>query len=165
MAVYYFDTSALVKRYRAEKGTAIIDEILGDPLLQDRFFTSFLTILEVTSSITRLVRAAQLTEKISIEIFSRFRQDIHDYVRILPLDNDIAGQAVSVVERFGLRSADAIHMATAIYLFATFPIQERVMVSSDQELLQAAKTSNNMIALNPESEGATDILRKLRTET
>lgn len=30
MKIYYFDSSALVKRYHAEKGTEVVDKILDD---------------------------------------------------------------------------------------------------------------------------------------
>jgi uncharacterized protein len=162
MVVYYFDTSAIIKRYRTEIGTDVVDEILKNPLSQDRFYTSFLTILEVTSGITRLVRGQQLTESIAGEIFSRFRQDIQDHFRILPLDNETVNRAVSVVEKFGLRSADAIHMATAIYVFSAIPESSHVMVSSDRELLESARSAN-LTALDPQNNTSMDMLRELRT--
>ena len=161
MVVFYFDTSAIIKRYRIEKGTAIVDEILGNPFSQDIFYTSFLTILEVTSSITRLKRSSQLTDYLAREIFSRFRQDIHEHFRILPLDNETATNAISLVEQYGLRSADAIHMATAIYIFCAIAGSAHAMVSSDRELVQAAKSSN-IVVLNPEIEDSLNMLRKLR---
>lgn len=166
MTTYYFDTSAIVKRYYAEKGTAIVDAILSNPLSQDRFITSFLTILEVTSSITRLKRSGQLTDYLAGEIFSRFRQDVHEHIQIVPLDNEIivTTGAISMVEQYGLRSADAIHFATAIYVFSVIPSSTHVMVSSDRELLQAAKSSV-IITLDPESGDSLNLLQKLRAGT
>ncbi len=149
MTIYYFDTSAIVKRYRVEKGTPVVDEIINEPLPEEKFYISFLAILEVTSSITRLERNGQLTNNITGEILSRFRRDILDHFRIWPLDDEITNNAVSMVENFGLRAADAIHMATASYIFSATPGSSHIMVSSDRELLQAAKAFN-FIAIDPQ---------------
>jgi predicted nucleic acid-binding protein len=164
MAIYYLDTSAIVKRYRVEKGTSTIDELFDHPSPQDRFYTSFLAVLELTSSVRRLVKAGQLTERIAGDIFSRFRQDIYESFRICPLDDETASHAISMIEKFGLRSADAIHMATAIFLFSAVSGSAQVMVTSDQELLQAAKASNYQV-LDPQDDNSIVVLRELRANS
>ena len=54
MPVFYIDTSALVKRYRTEQGTGVVEVLLSDPRPEDRFFLSFLSVIELTSGILRL---------------------------------------------------------------------------------------------------------------
>ncbi len=51
MTVFYLDTSAIIKRYRRESGTDLVDQLLESPRAEDRFCTSFLTVLELTSGI------------------------------------------------------------------------------------------------------------------
>ena len=90
MPVFYLDTSALVKRYRTELGTEVVEELLGNPRPQDRFFVSFLSIIELTSGVLRLARGGQLREDIAQEILARFRHDVRDLLRVWPLDEDAA---------------------------------------------------------------------------
>lgn len=104
MAIFYVDTSAIVKRYRREKGTEVIDELLEDPPLADRFYISFLSILELTSAIRRLSEAKNLNKGAAQEILARFHTDVQERFRVWPLDNEIVALAVSLVKEHSLRS-------------------------------------------------------------
>ena len=150
MPVFYLDTSAIVKRYLNEPGTQAIDRLFFDETRADtKFYTSFLTTLELTSSILRLVKGGQLGRSVADNILARFRQDSHGTIRILPLTDAILNGAVTVVEQHQLRSADAIHLATAGTIFRLAPESETVLVSSDLELLEAA-VGFGMAVLNPQ---------------
>jgi len=162
MTIYYIDTSAIVKRYHAETGTEVVDKLLDEPSSDDRCYTSFLSVLELTSSVVRLAKGRQLREKMAHEVIARFRQDLHDIFRIWPLDDQVVSAAIPVIERYGLRSADALHLATALSIFAFAGDMNQVMVSSDTELLQAA-TLSKITALDPQDENALDTLLQLRT--
>ena len=59
---------------------------------------------------------------------------------------------MAVVENHALRSADAIHLATASTIFSLAPELEGVLVSSDRELLSAAANSG-MGVLDPQERG------------
>lgn len=161
MTVFYVETSALVKRYRREAGTSLVDELLSDPLPADRFYTSFLSVLELTSAITRLMKGGELQQKAADEILSRFRQDLRQLVRVWPLDNDIAASAVSMVLEHRLRSADAIHLATATAIFSVISGPESVLVSSDRELLNAASEAR-ITTLDPLESGVSNRLAEIR---
>src|SRR5438067_1005039 len=60
MAVFYLDTSAIVKRYRVEQGTDVLDKLFDQRTPNDRFFTSFLSVLAVTSAALRLSRSLRV---------------------------------------------------------------------------------------------------------
>lgn len=160
MPVFYLDTSALVKRYRTERGTEVVEQLLANPSPEDRFFISFLSIIELTSGITRLLRGGQLREDSANEILAAFRRDIRELFRVWPLDDEVAIAAVGVAEEFGLRSADAIHLATAQRIAPLTP-DAPVMVSSDRELLNAAAAAG-LIALDPQVPGSAERLKQLR---
>ena len=66
------------------------------------------------------------------------------------MTDSIVNSAVAVVEHHNLRSADAIHLATAAAIFRLAPESETVLVSSDRELLEAAMRSG-MGVLNPQN--------------
>lgn len=124
MAIFYVDTSAIVKRYRREKGTEVIDELLEDPPLADRFYISFLSILELTSAIRRLSEAKNLNKGAAQEILARFHTDVQERFRVWPLDNEIVALAVSLVNAHSL------------------------FVSSDRELVDAAQ-ARDLVTLDP----------------
>jgi len=55
MTIFYLDTSALVKRYKTEEGTDIIDYLYDKLPKGHSMATSFLTVLEFASAIRRLL--------------------------------------------------------------------------------------------------------------
>lgn len=92
MPVYYLDTSAIVKRYRNEPGTEAIDRLFDSPQPDPQFYISFITILELTSSILRLVKGGQLGENVADDMLARFSWDIPGTFGVLPLtDKPLTG--------------------------------------------------------------------------
>ena len=150
MAVFYLDTSAILKRYRREQGTEVVDRLLLNPAPEDRFYTSFLSALEVRSAISRLVRSGQLNQSLGEHSLARFHEDTHRDIRLWPLDNSMLSAALTVADRHGLRSGDAIHLATAEVIFRLTSESDKVFVSSDRELLEAAVDSG-MEVLDPQN--------------
>jgi uncharacterized protein len=148
MALIYLDTSVVVKRYRREPGTDFMDALLQNPSRSNTFYTSFLSVLELTATIMRLIGGTQLTEETGQEILRQFRRDLREGYVLLPLDNDTIGKAISVVQDHKLRSADAIHLATAIDIFATDSTSQHVFITSDHELLSAAQIQG-MTTIDP----------------
>lgn len=161
MAYFYLDTSALVKRYRTERGTELLAQLLINPPPEDRFYISFLSVLELTSGVMRLVKGGQLRQSVADAILAGFRQDISETFRVWPLNEDMASAAVSVAERHRLRSGDAIHLATALATSAAAPGAIFIIISADRELLEAA-ASAGLATLNPEEVGAPQALTRIR---
>ena len=152
MPIYYLDTSAIVKRYVDEQGTNVMDRLLDNAGSDSRFYTSLLSTLEFTSVITRLANGGQLEREAAFIVLARFRQDLREIFRLWPLDASILRAALAVVERHALRSADAIHLATASSIFSLAPELDGILVSSDRELLSAA-VSSGVGVLDPQNSG------------
>ena len=150
MPVYYLDTSVIVKRYLQEQGTEVMDRLLDGTAPDNHFYTSWLSIVELTSAILRLANGGQLTRDAADTVLARFQLDIGETFQLWPLDNSILSTAISVVEQHQLRSGDAIHLATAAIIFRLAPESETVLVSSDRELLEAA-VGSGMAVLNPQN--------------
>jgi predicted nucleic acid-binding protein len=74
MARYFFDSSALVKRYHRESGSAQVESLLAEP--GDRFFISRLALVEVHSTFARLVREKTLNEADFARLTARLREDV-----------------------------------------------------------------------------------------
>jgi predicted nucleic acid-binding protein len=161
MPVFYLDTSALVKRYRTEQGTDVVEQLLANPLPEDRFFISFLSIIELTSGILRLLKGGQLREDTANEILAGFRRDVRELFRVWPLNDEAAVDALTAVEEHRLRSTDAMHLATAQKIASLAPGARVVMVSSDRELLDASAAAG-LITLDPQTPGSADKLKQLR---
>ena len=151
MSIYYLDTSAIVKLYVDEPGTEVMDRLLDGISSDDRFYTSWLSILELTSVILRLAKGGRLAPEAADPILARFRNDIEETIRLWPLEDSVLSAALVVVERHALRAPDAIHLATATSIFGLAPESEAVLVSSDRELLEAA-TQSGMGILDPQDQ-------------
>ena len=149
MPIFYLDTSAIVKRYLDEQGTNVMDRLLDGAGPDSEFYTSSLSNLEFTSVITRFAKGQRLNRESASIVLARFRGDMADIYKMWPLDASILTLALTVVETHALRSADAIHLATASTIFSLAPESEAILVSSDRELLSAAANSG-MGVLDPQ---------------
>ncbi len=138
MALYYLETSALVKLYVREPGT---DRVLALAARssENRLAVLALTQVEVRSAIRRRERngeipavvASQLLESLKRHLEGRFvTQAITDFVL------DIASE---LVDRYALRAFDAIQLAGFMAMRNSAGTEMPVFVCSDQILLAAAR--------------------------
>lgn len=160
MPLFYLDTSAIVKRYRRETGTDLIDLLFEQRRANEQFISSFLSVLEVTSAVHRLKSTGELRESAAAQTLSQLRRDLGGDIDLWPLDEDIAEAAVHVVEAYGLRAADAIHLATALAASAATNLP-MIFVSADRDLFQAASNAG-LRSIDPTASMALEQLRQLR---
>lgn len=157
MVTFYFDTSALVKRYRKEAGSDVLDKIFE--LTDYSFATSFWTILEfVVAFSTRMKRGALSGEAFNT-VVSRFLKDVLDRFAITSVNDELIASATSIAIKHALPSADCLQLASILSLKrALEPVKERlVLICSDKELCRAAE-EEGIELINPEEK---DALRKL----
>lgn len=74
MAVYYHDTSALIKHYHMETGTAAVDQLLVEP--NSHHFLSRLAGVELESALAKNVRMNLITAAVFHTSLRKFRTDI-----------------------------------------------------------------------------------------
>ncbi len=117
----YVDTSALLKRYVDEHDSDVADRWLtADQVL----VTSWLTIVEVRRNLARLLTGAVL--RAAREAFER---DL-DAFALVAADETTCRTAATIGEQLGVRSLDAIHLASAQRLripaltFLTFDLRQ-----------------------------------------
>ena len=119
MAVYYHDTSALVKHYHTEIGTAVVDDLLVEP--NSHHFLSRLAGVELESALAKHVRM-QLIPPVDFQRSVRkFHTDItNGQYRVLRLLVRHLESAEALIQRHGmtrsLRTLDAIQLAVALDL-------------------------------------------------
>jgi len=76
MVTFYFDTSAIVKRYHREMGSEVLDKVFG--LKEHEFVTSYWTVLEFTVAFSARMRRKALSKNAFNVVMSRFLRDVLD---------------------------------------------------------------------------------------
>lgn len=149
MAVFYLDTSALVKRYKTEEGSEIIDYLYENLPIGSNLATSFLTVLEFVSAIRRLSKANRISNREFRDIVSTFSQELEPFL-IRTIDDKTVTDAVTYVVKYALKSADSMHLATVVELKKIMKeIGENVIfVCDDRELVDAGRCEN-LEVINP----------------
>lgn len=140
MTAYGFDSSALVKRYVAEVGTAWVrSQVI--PNAGHTIFVAQITPVEVVSALARRARAGQIDARTGRA--ARLLVDRH-HVReyqVIRLTDEIVGRAEDLLEHHPLRAADALQLASALAVsnrLMASNLSGLVFVSGDQRLLTAA---------------------------
>lgn len=155
MAVLYLESSALIKRYVPEKGSEVLDALVDGKVGSHDLTISVLALLEQKSALARLVRSRDISRLDMREAIAEFAQDRRGFTLTLPMDNDLIYEASGHIDRYPLRSLDAIHLAAALRvseiarrLGAVFAV-----VCSDGSLSTACQMAG-LEVINPENEGA-----------
>ena len=100
----YVDTSALLKRYIAERDSDVADKLMAtDPVL----VTSRLTEVELRRNLTRLLEGDELLSA------RRQAQADLDAFALVNLDGVTCNDAARIAEQTLCRSLDALHVAAA----------------------------------------------------
>jgi uncharacterized protein len=113
VAVFFFDTSAIVKRYAIEIGSAWIMSIT-DPVSRNTIFVSRITDVEFVSAITRRARDGSLTKADAETAVTIFRQDFAYQYRVIEITRELVDKAVSLAQAYALRAYDAIQLAATL---------------------------------------------------
>jgi predicted nucleic acid-binding protein len=150
MAERFYDTSAAVKHYRVELGTAKVDTLLAEA--GSRHFLSTLGVVEVQSVFARLVRIGQITTADFPRLRGRLLTDIASglwhVVQVTPADFQRAQQLlVGHATTRSLRTLDALQLAVALGLHASAPLDAFVCADATLGPIAAAE---GLIVLNPE---------------
>ncbi|MFB3891069.1 MAG: type II toxin-antitoxin system VapC family toxin [Phycisphaerae bacterium] len=146
MSIFYLDTSAWVKRYEKEAGTAWIEQFWrGGP----RIGVSPLGLVEVAAAIARRHAGQKVPADVTNRVLASVRQDYAMFTRV-DFVAPVEEVGVELARRHRLRGADAVHLASALHLRQTAD-GDVVMVASDAELLAAAR-AEGLRVLDPQSD-------------
>lgn len=147
MAAYFFDSSALVKRYVQEKGTGWVLGVT-DPAAGHSIYVARITGVEVVSALTRQTRSGALSAPATTTALGAFRHDFaHQYyiVDITPL---LVNRAMQVAETHALRGYDAVQCAGALVVHMyrhTLGMPLLTLVSADATLNTAAAAEGLLV--------------------
>lgn len=130
----YYDTSALVKQYLHEAGSNRVLELLKSG---EKVYTASLTYAETHAAFSRRSREGRLKRQTTRRLALRFDRDWESY-DIVVLSENVLQLARQMLYRHPLRSADAIHLASALLLARTSPTARWSFVCADGRLCDAA---------------------------
>jgi len=151
VTIYFFDSSALVKRYARESGSRWVwVTVRPDP--ETTVWTSRLTWVEILSALSRRKREGTIEEQVLAREVDLLRFHFAMQYQIAEVDATVIQLAGEVVQAYALRAADAIQLATALRLHAAVEPNEATFsfVSADARLLLAAEQAG-LDTFNPMS--------------
>jgi uncharacterized protein len=138
LAIYFLETSALVKLYVREQGTNHMLQ-LAKRLNGSRFAILSLAEVELRSAIRRRERAGDIDPKAATFVLDLFQFHIENRFLRQAVTDAVLAQATQLIDRYFLRAYDAVQLAAWSALKLSFPGERLTFVSSDQELLAAAR--------------------------
>src|ERR671923_292355 len=114
MNVYFFDTSALLKRYHSELGTEIVDAAFEEK--DATRIISDLSVIEFYSALIKKVRIREIPEASFRGAVKLLAQDFQNRViDITSVSDEDKRSAVILLEKYGiaqnLRTLDALQLA------------------------------------------------------
>ncbi len=108
--ILFVDTSALIKRYILEDGTNEFQDLF---LKAERVIVSVITIAEIYSTFSRLLREGEITQKETEKLVEHFHEDWKS-LGILNCDQIVESKIKEVGITSSLRGADLIQLASAL---------------------------------------------------
>jgi predicted nucleic acid-binding protein len=146
LAVYYLDTSALVKLYVRETGT---DRMIAIAAGSDPPQLAILSLAraELYSAIRRRMRTGDIESDMVTQLLSRFESHLQTRYLRQSVSDTVLDMACSLIDRHPLRAYDAIQVAGCLTLRATV-LEPPIFVCADRRLLATAQTEN-LTCLDP----------------
>lgn len=147
MALYYLETSALVKLYIRESGTERLLQLVRSAN-ENRFAVVSLSQVEFRSAIRRRERAGDLDSRAAGLVLDRFQRHMETTFLRQTLAESVLDSACEMVERYALRAYDSVHLGACLALKAIAGASAPTFVCADRQLLQAA-VSEQLPVLDP----------------
>ena len=151
MNFFYFDASALVKRYLTETGSAWVNRVT-DPSTGNAILLAEITRVEVAAALAARHRAPRGITRAErdglIRLLSRHCMSEYSLIVASP---HILDRAVSLTQNHRLRGYDAVQLATALAAndsLVTASLSSLTFVAADGDLITAARIEG-LTAENP----------------
>lgn len=134
MPAYFFDTSALVKRYAPEAGTETVDQLVesGD----SHVVITSLAVVEATSAARRKFNQGTFSERDVEDLLATFYSEALSTFEIVPMDEAAMALSFDLILEHDLRTLDSVQLSSALILEDSY--DDLVFVCSDRELLDVA---------------------------
>ena len=141
MAAYFFDSSALVKYYVNEVGSAWVESLI-DAQPPNEISISQITGVEVVAAIARRVHTGATSATDATTVIQLFRGDFKTTFDVVLTTPKLIEEAMNLAELHILRGYDATQLAAVTALEARLTakgVGPLTLISADIELNQAAQ--------------------------
>jgi predicted nucleic acid-binding protein len=138
LALYYLETSALVKLYVCEPGTERL-LALSDGDAGHRFAILSIAQIEFRSAIRRRQRSGEIPASAADELIETFRRHSEGKFLIQPFSDSLLDVALALIDAYALRAFDAMQLAGYLFLRSISGSEEPVFVCADKALLTTAR--------------------------
>lgn len=136
--VLYLDTSALLRLYLGDEHSKTIESLVERA---EEVYTSQITELEARVSLARTLHDERLDETDYEKVLRKLSEDFDTGYDVVPYERNLARRAGELAKSEpGLRSYDALHLASAIRSKAS-------MVTYDRRLEEAARRHADYIEI------------------
>ena len=125
----FLDSSALAKRYVQGPGSDRLEEILSSA---SSLGISVICVSEIVSALCRRRRERKLSAQEYVKAKRALFEDVEDS-SVVSVTSQVVARAVQLLERWPLRSSDALHIASAAEWSAD------LFVSADERQCAAAR--------------------------
>ncbi len=144
MAIYYLDSSAVVKYFHSEPGSAWVRQIVNARADDTRLNTIYLgavSIAEVPAALAILERSNRIGTRARNSMYRAFFDALESAWRLLHVSVNLFYQAAELTQRYPLKGYDAVQLVLALDFDRHLQAQDLalVFVSGDDNLLQAAQ--------------------------
>lgn len=150
MASYFFDTSAIIKRYVSERGQSLI-VTLCNPTQGNTLYISQTTLTEIVAGMCRKAREQSITLLERDNLITAFRRDARKAYGIQRVTTAIYTTAGNLCRIHALRAFDAIQLASALNLRDKAMINKvssPIFVCADNNLIHIAE-AEGLRVINP----------------
>lgn len=151
---FYWDASALVKRYAPESGTSLINHLFSQVPLARMMCLSLAT-SEVISVFVRKKNAKLITDAAFAQAMTDFRAEVIDSAdfKLVSLKDHLVFASHSLIFKHSVNATDALVLCSALDAKAMLRQagNDVVLIASDLRLLQAAN-AEGLQTFNPETD-------------
>jgi uncharacterized protein len=148
VALYYLETSALVKLYVYEPGTELLVGLASDA--GHRFAILSLAQVEFRAAIRRRQRNGEIPDYAADELIDSFRRHSEGRFLTQSFSESMLDLALALVDSYTLKGYDAMQLAGYLMLRSISGAEEPIFVCADKALLSAARNEGCPI-LDPTS--------------
>jgi uncharacterized protein len=156
---FYFDASALAKRYVPEPGTQVINHLFSKRTPSE-FLVLNIGMAEIVSLLVRKRNAGKLSPSGFLQCLADLRVEIisQPAFRKLEVAPALINASLPIIIQHSINATDAILLRSAVDFATSLRVNgdDLVLVASDQRLLRAAQ-AEGLIVFNPEPRTTTDL--------
>jgi uncharacterized protein len=110
---FYFDSSAILKRYKTEIGSDVVRRTFDIKGSDELFFTSSYSLLECVSVRTRNRRGPIITAR-TYEAAIILLMDNRQAFRVIGVSEEVLYAAMQYAQKHSLKAGDALQLASAV---------------------------------------------------